>query len=167
MAGNRADFARQLSPRVGSPAEFSAKVFTAINNAPEKQLAKLGSGRANRELQLYALELIGRKNAEQAARLIEDMSEQLSAADQRFAWQQLGLSAARRRWSITTLKGAINRDDPRAPGGFALAAELTRSRSERPGSWRLEQDDETYRLRLADRLAGDGLGERGRTGLAA
>jgi len=78
-----------------------------------------------------------------------------------------GLSAARRRWSITTLKGAINRDDPRAPGGFALAAELTRSRSERPGSWRLEQDDETYRLRLADRLAGDGLGERGRAGLAA
>ena len=78
-----------------------------------------------------------------------------------------GLSAARRRWRITTLRSASNPDDLRAPGGFALAAELTRSRSERPGLWKLEQDDETHRLRLADRLAGDGLGERGRTGLAA
>jgi len=78
-----------------------------------------------------------------------------------------GLSAARRRWRVTTLKSAANPDDLRAPGGFSLAAELTRSRSERPGVWKLEQDDETHRLRLADRLAGDGLGERGRTGLAA
>jgi protein ImuA len=78
-----------------------------------------------------------------------------------------GLSAARRRWRITTLKSMPNPDDDRAPGGFALRAELTRSRAERPGAWKLEQDDETHRLRLADRLAGDGLGERGRTGLAA
>jgi protein ImuA len=78
-----------------------------------------------------------------------------------------GLSAARRRWRITTLKSVLNPNDARAPGGFSLRAELTRSRAERPGDWKLEQDDETYRLRLADRLAGDGLGERGRTGLAA
>jgi protein ImuA len=78
-----------------------------------------------------------------------------------------GLSAARRRWRIATLKSAANPDDLRAPAGFSLAAELTRSRAERPGVWKLEQDDETHRLRLADRLAGDGLGERGRTGLAA
>ncbi|QTC91104.1 ImuA family protein [Brevundimonas goettingensis] len=78
-----------------------------------------------------------------------------------------GLSAARRRWRITTLRSVSNPDDLRSPGGFALSAELTRSRSERPGVWKLEQDDETHRLRLADRLAGDGLGERGRTGLAA
>jgi protein ImuA len=78
-----------------------------------------------------------------------------------------GLSAARRRWRITTLASATNADDAKAPGGFSLRAELTRSRTERPGAWKLEQDDETYRLRLADRLAGDGLGERGRTGLAA
>jgi protein ImuA len=78
-----------------------------------------------------------------------------------------GLSAARRRWRITTLKSASHPDDEKAPGGFCLRAELTRSRAERPGVWKLEQDDETHRLRLADRLAGDGLGERGRTGLAA
>jgi len=78
-----------------------------------------------------------------------------------------GLSAARRRWRITTLKSREPPADEKAPGGFSLRAELTRSRAERPGAWKLEQDDETYRLRLADRLAGDGLGERGRTGLAA
>ncbi|WP_051534855.1 lytic transglycosylase domain-containing protein [Deefgea rivuli] len=103
LAANRADFARQLSSRVGAPAEFSAKNFAAINSAPEKQLARLGSGRANRELQLYALELIGRKNPEQAARLIEEMAEQFSAADQRFAWQQLGLTAARRHHPSASL----------------------------------------------------------------
>jgi protein ImuA len=80
---------------------------------------------------------------------------------------QGGLNAARRRWRITTLASSGAAHDPRAPGGFRLAAELLRSRTERPGVWRLEQDDETYRLRLADRLAGDGLGERGRAGLAA
>ena len=78
-----------------------------------------------------------------------------------------GLNAARRRWKITTLASEGGRYDPRAPGRFRLQAELTRSRSERPGVFRLEQDDETHRLRLADRLAGDGLGEHGRTGLAA
>ena len=78
-----------------------------------------------------------------------------------------GLNAARRRWRIATLESVSDRHDPRAPGRFRLEAELTRSRSERPCVFRLEQDDETHRLRLADRLAGDGLVERGRTGLAA
>lgn len=78
-----------------------------------------------------------------------------------------GLSAARRRWRISTLASLADPYDAKAPGGFRLRAELTRSRTERPGAWKLEQDDETYSLRLADRLAGDGLGERGRAGLAA
>jgi protein ImuA len=80
---------------------------------------------------------------------------------------QGGLNAARRRWRITTLESFGASWNDRAPGGFRLDAELLRSRTERPGVWRLEQDDETHRLRLADRLAGDGLGERSRTGLAA
>lgn len=65
-----------------------------------------------------------------------------------------GLSAARRRWRIGTALSAPDLDDPRAPGRTRLLAELTRSRGERPGVWMLEQDDETHRLRLADRLAG-------------
>jgi protein ImuA len=68
-----------------------------------------------------------------------------------------GLSAARRRWRISTCGSATDLDDPRAPGPARLLAELVRGRGERPGAWMLEQDDETYRLRLADRLAGDGL----------
>lgn len=80
---------------------------------------------------------------------------------------QGGLNAARRRWRITTRASEAGLYDERAPGGVRVEAELLRSRTERPGVWRLEQDDETYRLRLADRLAGDGLGDRGRTGLAA
>jgi protein ImuA len=64
-----------------------------------------------------------------------------------------GLSAARRRWRISTQPGAVDPEDERAPGPARLLAELTRGRGERPGAWMLEQDDETHRLRLADRLA--------------
>ena len=80
---------------------------------------------------------------------------------------QDGLSAARRRWRISTQVSAIDPEDERAPGRSRLVAELTRGRGERPGAWMLEQDDETHRLRLADRLAGDGPGAIGRTDLAA
>jgi protein ImuA len=73
------------------------------------------------------------------------------------------LSAARRRWRITTLASKGDAFDDRAPGRMTIRAEMTRSRMERPGVWMLEQDDETHRLRLADRLAGDGLGPIGRT----
>lgn len=65
-----------------------------------------------------------------------------------------GLSAARRRWRIGTTLSAPDLDDPRAPGRARLMAELTRGRGERTGVWMMEQDDETHRLRLADRLAG-------------
>jgi protein ImuA len=75
-----------------------------------------------------------------------------------------GLSAARRRWRISTLGSAADADDPRAPGPARLTAELVRGRGERPGAWKLEQDDETHRLRLADRLAGDGLAAIGHAG---
>ena len=64
-----------------------------------------------------------------------------------------GLSAARRRWRISVQPSAIDPEDDRAPGPGRLLAELTRGRGERPGAWMLEQDDETHRLRLADRLA--------------
>ena len=72
------------------------------------------------------------------------------------------LSAARRRWRITTHASEGRAFDDRAPGRMTIRAEMTRSRIERPGVWMLEQDDETNRLRLADRLAGDGLGPIGR-----
>jgi protein ImuA len=75
-----------------------------------------------------------------------------------------GLSAARRRWRISTSGSAMDPDDPRAPGPARLMAELVRGRGERPGAWMLEQDDETHRLRLADRLAGDGLAAIGHAG---
>ncbi|MFT4913492.1 MAG: protein ImuA [Brevundimonas sp.] len=78
-----------------------------------------------------------------------------------------GLSAARRRWRIASVASAMDPADLRAPGAGRLWAELVRSRSERPGTWILEQADETHRLRLADRLAGDGPGAIGRTTLAA
>lgn len=73
-----------------------------------------------------------------------------------------GLSAARRRWRISAAPGAAAAFDARAPGPFRLRAELVRGRGEPPGVWMLEQDDETHRLRLADRLAGDGLVQIGR-----
>jgi protein ImuA len=78
-----------------------------------------------------------------------------------------GLSAARRRWRITAALSAPDRDDPRAPGRTRLVAEMTRGRGERPGVWMMEQDDETHRLRLADRLAGFGPPPIAGTGAAA
>ena len=77
-----------------------------------------------------------------------------------------GLTAARRRWRIAATASAVDADDPRAPGRARLVAELTRGRGERPGVWMLERDDETHRLRLADRLADRGLASVGRTGAA-
>lgn len=75
-----------------------------------------------------------------------------------------GLSAARRRWRISTSESAVDPDDARTPGPARLIVELVRGRGERPGAWILEQDDETHRLRLADRLAGDGLAAIGHAG---
>lgn len=84
---------------------------------------------------------------------------------------QDGLSAARRRWRISTRPSAVDLEDDRAPGAARLLAELTRGRGERPGAWMLEQDDETHRLRLADRLADFGppsiAGTGAPSGLAA
>lgn len=77
------------------------------------------------------------------------------------------LSAARRRWRIAAEASGGDADDLRAPGPMRLMAELTRSRGERPGVWMLEMEDETHRLRLADRLAGHGHGPVGRTARAA
>lgn len=82
-----------------------------------------------------------------------------------------GLSAAARRWRIRVESGAADADDPRAPGATRLCAELVRARNGRPGRWTLEQDDETHRLRLADRLADRGpasiAGTGAPSGLAA
>lgn len=78
-----------------------------------------------------------------------------------------GLSAARRRWRITALPSAANPFDMRAPGRWRVHAELLRRRDGPPGMWILEQDDEAHRLRLADRLAGDGLVQNGRAIAAA
>ncbi|WP_056619951.1 hypothetical protein [Brevundimonas sp. Root1423] len=78
-----------------------------------------------------------------------------------------GLSAARRRWRISTLSSAVDPDDAKAPGAARLTAELVRGRGERPGAWMLEQDDETHRLRLADRLADSGLAAIGHAGASS
>lgn len=74
-----------------------------------------------------------------------------------------GLSAARRRWRVSALPSAIEPFDHEAPGRPRLRAELVRRRDGPPGTWILEQDDATDRLRLVDRLADRGLVEGGRT----
>lgn len=82
-----------------------------------------------------------------------------------------GLSAARRRWRVSTRASAADPDDLRAPGAARLWAERVRGRGERPAAWLLEQEDETHRLRLADRLADLGpqaiAGTGATSGLAA
>jgi protein ImuA len=72
-----------------------------------------------------------------------------------------GLSAARRRWRIASTASQANPFNPKAPGALRMRAELLRRRDGPPGAWLLEQDDETGRLHVADRLADHGLVESG------
>lgn len=78
-----------------------------------------------------------------------------------------GLSAAQRRWRIAATPSAGDAFDPKAPGLPRLDAELVRGRGERPGVWRLEQIDETHRLRLVDGLADRGAAEGAEGGATA
>lgn len=71
------------------------------------------------------------------------------------------LSAARRRWRVSSLEAAIDPFDGRAPGRARMRIDLVRSRDGQPAHWILEQDDETGRLRLAAGLAGHGQPPRG------
>ncbi|QLI81043.1 lytic transglycosylase domain-containing protein [Chitinibacter fontanus] len=113
LANNQPDLARQLAVRVGSPEYLVPKApvvikqkkknivvqtanINTVNTAPERWVNDIELGtRAGRELWLFAIEKIGRTNPNQAARLITEQS-QLSKEDLQFAWQQLGLTAARR-----------------------------------------------------------------------
>lgn len=77
------------------------------------------------------------------------------------------LSAARLRWRIGALPSAAHPLDPRAPGPIRWRAELTRRRDGPPGVFEWEEGDGSHRLRLAARLAGDGLVDAGRAHAAA
>ncbi len=80
------------------------------------------------------------------------------------------LSAARVRWRIAPAPSACNPRDARAPGGPAWVAQARRRRDGPPGAWRMEWDDAAHAVRVAGRLADDGLAAgapAGRRGLAA
>jgi protein ImuA len=77
------------------------------------------------------------------------------------------LSAARVRWRISAAPSAADPLDEKAPGPMRWRAEVTRRRDGAPGVFEWEESDATPRLRLAPRLAGDGLVAAGRTIRAA
>lgn len=62
------------------------------------------------------------------------------------------LSAARRRWRVTSLPSAPHPGDPKAPGAPRWRAELFRARDRTPGVWEAEYDGAAHRLRLAPTL---------------
>ncbi|WP_373974309.1 lytic transglycosylase domain-containing protein [Chitinibacter sp. SCUT-21] len=114
LANNQPDLARQLASRVGSPEYLVPKppvvikqkkkktitIETAnintVNSNAERWVNQIDlSTQAGRELWLFAVEKIGRNNPHQAARLISAQTS-LKADDLAFAWQQLGLTAARK-----------------------------------------------------------------------
>lgn len=73
------------------------------------------------------------------------------------AGEAADLSVARVRWRI---RPAASRPDPwdaRAPGRAAWTAEAVRRRDGPPGAWRMEWDDAAHAVRVAGRLADDGL----------
>lgn len=77
------------------------------------------------------------------------------------------LSAARLRWQVSALPSGEDILDARAPGPIRWRAELTRRRDGLPGTFEWEEADGAPRLRLAPRLAGDGVVEAGRAHAAA
>jgi protein ImuA len=81
------------------------------------------------------------------------------------------LSAARVRWRISAAPSAADPYDDKAPGPMRMTAEVVRRRDGPPAVFEWEesdaQDTAAPRLRLAPRLAGDGLVEAGRTPFAA
>lgn len=77
------------------------------------------------------------------------------------------LTAARVRWRIGAAPSAADPLDPRAPGRMRWRAEVTRRRDGPPATFEWEEGDATPRLRLAARLAGDGLVAESRAHAAA
>lgn len=77
------------------------------------------------------------------------------------------LSAAHLRWQVTSLSSSLHPLDAKSPGAARLKADLVRRRDGPPGTYLMEGEDETHRLRLAARLAGDGLVQGARTIAAA
>jgi protein ImuA len=77
------------------------------------------------------------------------------------------LSAARVRWRISAQPSALDPLDGKAPGPLRMRAEVVRRRDGAPGVFEWEEGDATPRLRLAARLAGDGLVAAGRAQSAA
>jgi len=63
------------------------------------------------------------------------------------------LSAARRRWRVAPHPSSPHAFDPKASGAPRWRVTLERSRDGVSGAWILEQDLETHRLCLAERLA--------------
>ncbi|WP_224199658.1 MULTISPECIES: ImuA family protein [Pacificimonas] len=65
-------------------------------------------------------------------------------------WQAVPtLSAARRRWRLTSLPSATNRLDGRAAGEPVWQAELFRVQGRAPGTWTARYDRQAHRLDLA------------------
>jgi protein ImuA len=77
------------------------------------------------------------------------------------------LSAARVRWRISAAPSGADPFDDKAPGPMRMRAEVVRRRDGPPAVFTWEESDATPRLRLAPRLAGDGLVETGRATFAA
>lgn len=73
------------------------------------------------------------------------------------AGEAAGLSAARVRWRIAPVASRPDPWDARAPGRAAWTAEAVRRRDGPPGLWRMEWDDAAHAVRVAGRLADDGL----------
>jgi protein ImuA len=81
------------------------------------------------------------------------------------------LSAARVRWRIAAAPSAADPFDDKAPGPMRMTAEVVRRRDGPPAVFEWEESDApataALRLRLAPRLAGDGLVEASRAIAAA
>lgn len=69
------------------------------------------------------------------------------------------LSAARRRWRVTTLASAPHPFDPRAPGAPRWRTTLFRARDTRPGAWEASYERQAHRLDFSAAVSDPALAE--------
>ena len=98
LAANRPAFATQLAPRVGFPPELTGRNLGLAANQSGKTLARLDlTRRPGREVALFIINRAARSDLDNAAQLLSSILPRLPAAEQRYAWQQIALIAARKQ----------------------------------------------------------------------
>jgi soluble lytic murein transglycosylase len=95
LDANNLRLARELDAQLPAEERLASSLLTEVQRQPEKVLAQIPANRAEREVGLYALTQVAKKDPGQAALLWESHAPRYTADEQRHGWGQIALQAAR------------------------------------------------------------------------